>query len=316
MRVRLYLFSFLLVIFGCTVTGAGNTAGYDTVGISSGSLDEETDTGTEESTSEDSGPFLDLPDNTSFGDPLEDCEQMDFLFVIDNSGSMGDNQTNLINNFPVFMTSILNNIPSLVDYHIGVVTTDSYVGNEPGCNALGSLVTEIGSWSTPQTVCGPFVNGKRFMTQADDIVSKFQCIANVGSSGSGAEQQLAVIPTALEGWLNSPGQCNDGFFRPDVTLVIVILTDEDDWSGGGSAMEYFDHLVWLKGDVDDVVVLTLGPQEGSTCAPFYAEKLSEFTYAFQYGLMGNVCASDYSPFFATATSWVAAACAGEPIPVE
>ena len=31
------------------------------------------------------------------------CSKMDLLFVIDNSGSMGEEQTNLIANFPTFI---------------------------------------------------------------------------------------------------------------------------------------------------------------------------------------------------------------------
>ncbi len=44
---------------------------------------------------------------------------MDVLFVIDNSGSMGQEQTNLIANFPQFI-NVLDN--SGLDYRVAVTT--------------------------------------------------------------------------------------------------------------------------------------------------------------------------------------------------
>src|SRR5215211_2581959 len=62
------------------------------------------------------------------------CEKMDVLFVIDNSGSMGQEQTNLIANFPAFIT-VLNN--SGLDYRVAVTTT--------GRNYSYTMTTPIGS---------------------------------------------------------------------------------------------------------------------------------------------------------------------------
>jgi hypothetical protein len=43
---------------------------------------------------------------------------VDILFVVDNSGSMGSHQTNLIRNIDLFVNAFLNN--SILDYNIGV----------------------------------------------------------------------------------------------------------------------------------------------------------------------------------------------------
>ena len=48
------------------------------------------------------------------------CSKMDLLFVIDNSGSMQQEQTNLIANFPTFI-SVLD--ASGLDYRVAVTTT-------------------------------------------------------------------------------------------------------------------------------------------------------------------------------------------------
>ena len=75
---------------------------------------------------------LDLGDdtddpNTTFdpdGDDESGCDKVDFLFVIDNSGSMGPFQENLVSNFPGFINTIQNTLDEAQDYHIMVVDTD------------------------------------------------------------------------------------------------------------------------------------------------------------------------------------------------
>ena len=53
---------------------------------------------------------------------------VDILFVIDNSGSMGSNQTNIKNNFDAFMNAFN---AAGVSYHVALITTDSsdFVGD-------------------------------------------------------------------------------------------------------------------------------------------------------------------------------------------
>ncbi len=52
------------------------------------------------------------------------CDKVDFLFVIDNSGSMGPFQDNLVANFPGFINTIQETLDEAQDYHIMVVDTD------------------------------------------------------------------------------------------------------------------------------------------------------------------------------------------------
>jgi hypothetical protein len=55
---------------------------------------------------------------------MNGCSKVDFLFVIDNSGSMGDEQTNLVQSFPGFLSTIMANVEA-DDYHIMVVDSDA-----------------------------------------------------------------------------------------------------------------------------------------------------------------------------------------------
>src|SRR5262245_13379481 len=73
----------------------------------------------------DAAPF---PEGQDAGtQPTGACDKIDILFVIDNSGSMGDEQVNLASNFPMFgqlIDTYVNSSGKTLDYHVGVTTTD------------------------------------------------------------------------------------------------------------------------------------------------------------------------------------------------
>lgn len=76
------------------------------------------------------------------GDADVGCEKADFLFVIDNSGSMGDEQQNLVDSFPGFLTTIQNEIEA-TDYHIMVVDSDAGggSGSSSSCSTFNNVTT-------------------------------------------------------------------------------------------------------------------------------------------------------------------------------
>ena len=64
------------------------------------------------------------------------CDAVDFLFVIDNSGSMADEQQQLIDSVPGFVAAIEQRLPAGTGtYHIMVTDTDPWVygGCEDSC---------------------------------------------------------------------------------------------------------------------------------------------------------------------------------------
>lgn len=89
------------------------------------STNDDTSTGTTNASSS-SGPVLDIGTSTNTGTAEggsgEGCEKVDFLFVVDNSISMGDEQTALGLSFPQFIDTIQNEVVG--DYHVMVVDTD------------------------------------------------------------------------------------------------------------------------------------------------------------------------------------------------
>ncbi|HEY5951363.1 MAG TPA: vWA domain-containing protein [Kofleriaceae bacterium] len=151
------------------------------------------------------------------------CSKMDILFVIDNSGSMDQEQSNLIANFPHFI-SVLDE--SGLDYRVAVTTTSrNYTFNiMVGTSTIPLTTTgESGEMLKKGTMT------KRWIDKGDpDVAGKFSTLANVGISGSGTEMPLGALRDAFEDRMMDG--TNMGFRRPDALLGIVILTDEDDCS--------------------------------------------------------------------------------------
>ena len=262
-----------------------------------------------------------------------ECKNVDILFVIDDSGSMADNQDSLISSFPGFVSAIKENLAGADSYHIGVVTSDSYIYNEPGCTAIGDLVTQTGGAESSDSVCGPFGPGRRYMDETDaDLGAKFACAAKVGSSGDDDERMARALMDAIDPAKNAPGGCNAGFSRLDSLLVVVLITDEDDAAtidpscppntppiqcqllgSGGTPGEWYDQVVAAKGGIpENVVVLALiALTEDNPCEATLGKRLYVFSTLFgANGFAGDICASSYDEFFAQTLPVVDKACAG------
>ena len=178
-------------------------------------------------------------------------KKVDVLFVIDNSGSMGDEQSNLAANFNQFIqyATLWSN-----DYQIGVVTTDMKSSNDKGRLRIHGNGTRV---VTPKTT---------------DPTGTFQALAKVGTNGSADEQGLAAAKAALspphiidsgktckvdtdctdgkciagpDGVLGCGGH-NRGFMRKQAGLEIVFVSDEEDSSPSDLAY-YINFLYSLKG---------------------------------------------------------------------
>lgn len=273
----------------------------------------------------DVGAMPDVPPPEAVG-----CEKVDLLFIVDDSGSMADNQTNLVASFPGFVDSMEEKLGNVESYHVGVVTTDEYIFNAQGCAKHGALVTRTGGQDASNQVCTPFASGKRFMTNEDNLDSAFACAAKVGDSGYKAEKPMLAMQEALGDSMAGPGQCNEGFKRDDALLVIVMITDEEDDNVGpqefnkngspGDPDVWFENVVATQEGVEEnIVVLSLvTPPQPNACPDnvnnwptlFLGTRLIQFTEMFTYGFVGDVCAPDYSPFFDEAISVVEAACLG------
>ncbi|MEM6991292.1 MAG: hypothetical protein AAF721_12360 [Myxococcota bacterium] len=267
------------------------------------------------------------------------CKKVDLLFVIDNSGSMADEQANLVASFPGFIGGIQAQLADTDGYHVGVITSDLYTDfDELECLTEGLLVTQTHGEGSSNRDCAPFASGGRYMTEADDLGEAFSCAAQVGIGGEGNERPMQTMVTAISEGMTGPGGCNEGFLRDDALLVVVVITDEEDDheamgcpSGSGVNEEpasgsngepagWFNALVAAKGGSEsNVVVLSLvGPREGAGCPELakcaggvdgaeVADRIIDFTEMFTFGIVGPVC-QPYAPFFAEAIGHIKSAC--------
>jgi hypothetical protein len=264
------------------------------------------------------GPKFDLgttPDGGEGGaQESAPCVKVDLLFVVDNSGSMKEEQANLVAGFPAFVNEIQKELADAESLHIGVVSTDEYEYNDPGCaGVLGALVTQTGGANSSNGPCGPYVSGKRFMTEMDNLPQRFACAGQVGTDGDGDERPIDAALYALGPGLGGPGACNEGFVRDDALLVLVLITDEEEEASVGDPPQWFNTLVAQRGGVEtNIVVLSLIGPQNPPCqdAAEVGHRLIEFTEMFTYGSVGEICAGSYQQFFHDAISGIAEACDG------
>ena len=177
--------------------------------------------------------------------------KVDILVVVDNSGSMAEEQAMLRDAFPNLISSILDppvdpasgerKYVPVRDLHIGVISTDMGVGgydvqtcDEPvdgddgvlqhiprGVDCAGAYPTFL-SYRIDN-------NAEPDLAEAGILARDFGCIAVLGTQGCGFEQQLEAAHKAL--LVNAqPGGPNAGFLREDTILTILFVTDEEDCS--------------------------------------------------------------------------------------
>jgi hypothetical protein len=262
------------------------------------------------------------------GDGDVGCEKVDFLFVIDSSNSMETNQAALIASFPEFVDGIVGTLEDVDDFHVGVVTSDAYPFNGPGCTILGALVTQTGGKDSGMETCTPFATAARFMTEADDLPDAFACAALVGTAGANDEAMMGGALNAISPALGATDACNEGFIREDALLVMVLISDEDDpgtcVGGGfdcmgtaGDPMAWHADVLGVKEHPENVVVLSLtrgapdnmcGPAEGTELD---GVRLMEFAELWgPTGLRGDICAGSFGAFFDQAVGLIDSACSG------
>jgi len=223
---------------------------------------------TEDDSAEDTGPKLDAPGGTgvnpgcSTGD-VGCTDQIDLLFVIDNSGTMGEEQINLAVNFPLLIEQLENltdssGMPVNADVQIMVTTTDfgnplctafKPVGYDPaqgaplgsGCNSRIGEFTDFDGidYSEACTTLCPadvapsdswvHVVGAEANVPMGAVVEALQCLIPQGVVGCGFESPLENLIQALNpsaSWNQEPSP----FMRSGADLMIILLTDELDCS--------------------------------------------------------------------------------------
>lgn len=186
---------------------AGGTTAGDSPTSSSGPPDPDTTAGV--MSSSDGGLILDVA-SPDLQIPVMGCQAIDMLFAIDSSGSMAA-ERNALAAVGAF-TQVIATLEGLngggIEFRIGVTTSNDH----------GFLVPP--GWGQPD----PWFDS-HVMTELE--------IANAFNGAVGQVGTLGDPPVGCEHVLTSATNLVDGdpsgFVRPDALLVLVLLTDVDDY---------------------------------------------------------------------------------------
>ncbi|MEK2644718.1 VWA domain-containing protein [Bdellovibrio sp. BCCA] len=203
--------------------------------------------------------------------------KVDILFVIDSSGSMDSAQQNLSRNAFQFADAISK--VSLLDYHIGVLTTDM---NDCRDN------------------CGKLQGFPAFLQKSTpDFVGLLSRRMQVGTDGSASEEMFGPVVAALSSPLDTT--TNAGFYRQDAFLAVIFITDAKDQSRY-SPQELLQFLRSKKVDPNRVlaygVIRTLAEEKSCESSEDLDSKLEDFLASVANGdrtqkNILSLCAPDY-----------------------
>ncbi len=217
----------------------------------------------------------------------EPASEVDILWIVDNSPSMAEEQARLADAFGDF---VVNLEETNIDFRIGVVTTDMDLDNLD----RGAMVGETA-----------------FLTPDDDYVTEFRSRVRVGTGGSDKEKGLSAALYAItEPMMSGP---NGGFLRPDATLALNFVSDEDDCSdneaqageSGNACYDQRESLVSVKQFINSyqrlkepgirvVASAVAGMDVEEGCEESWPGKRYRTVAEKTGGVVRNICASDYS----------------------
>lgn len=203
---------------------------------------------------------------------VERIDKVDLLLVIDDSGSMEEEQSKLQSEIPRLIQVLASgeppegsgiaSFPAVEDLRVGVVSTDMGLGiaNDPngyGCSA--DPFGKDGLLLRGSVIAGGAPPYLQFDgSDPGGFATDVGALANLGIAGCGFEQQLeaalkAITPsdadiTFFNGTRGHGGASDDnrGFVRDNSLLAIIFLTDEDDCSA--SNPDVFDQRVSVVSD--------------------------------------------------------------------
>lgn len=163
-----------------------------------------------------------VPPSCQMEAPLAVAQKTDVLFVIDNSGSMAEEQEGVAQELPAFVEELKKGAGNGHDFQVGVITTAVY--QHAQVNGQISFVEYPDQAGRLRSV------GSEKILKGDDpeLVSKFAQLIKQGTSGSGQETPFEAVRRAVATDLANTH--NEGFLRDGARLLVVIVTDEEDCS--------------------------------------------------------------------------------------
>ena len=189
------------------------------------------------------------PNADGLNTEADSCTQVDLLFVVDNSPSMGKYQESLAQAFPAFVDAMYERLPPGTSLHVGLTTTPfDQTGN---CSeAVSNCVTtaseaEIRTHYTTPDLGDTGNNGDQGKLYKYQGLTWFDADTGdpdreplkrwfAGAAVEAGERGCSFeMPSAAAGWALHPANAssNTGFLRDDDTVLLVfVLSDEPDKS--------------------------------------------------------------------------------------
>ncbi|NMO16635.1 VWA domain-containing protein [Pyxidicoccus fallax] len=179
---------------------------------------------------------------------------VDFLFVVDDSGSMATSQQSLANAATAVTQKLAN---ATLDWRLGMVTTSYSITGEPNSGLLRGFtrnVNQFRAWLTQNSTCGS--NGQCSNVtiptggEPTTCTSRAQCWVNI--DGTGTERSLDSARKAIND-LAATGGTPETRIRQGAKVVVVILTDTRDQSSNPVATfaQYFLDTGTMAGSSDN-----------------------------------------------------------------
>ena len=212
--------------------------------------------------------------------------KVDILFVVDNSGSMTEEQDELKLRINGFIQEISN-----LDYQIGVTSTDSW----------GDTEDEDGNHATfSKGRLRKFGNNKYVLKSTDSLQQ--QHLGNavyMGDNGSNTERGIKVTWQFLNR-VGNPSNNEAELLRDGADFFVILISDEDEASEGSSAYESQPET--LISTAESV----LGPDrkfqyngiiwqpETECSAGEHEGNMYKRLIGMTGGIMGDICANNYT----------------------
>ena len=180
--------------------------------------------------------------------------RLDLIFVVDNSGSMNDNQQTLQSNARIILEHMDDNY---IDYQIGVITTDE-----------------------------PFLVGPIISHLDPNKISELQTQLLVGVAGSATERGMEMLYQLF--YQNNVPQ---NFIREDANLGVIFVTDEND-SSTGPIMHYYNYYSTLKTSQSALKLHAVSGVPGASSCAQDSLKLDYLT-SLSGGIFADICQLDW-----------------------
>lgn len=204
---------------------------------------------------------------------------LDILVVIDNSGSMAEEQQGLANKLGPLLSSVADS-----DWQINIITTDA---NDPVCSRALIRKSDANS------------------------AAKFAAGIQAGINGSGIERGILRAVQGIE--------CDNNWVRNDSTLAVLVVSDEDNCSDRAGIYGCQANQAELNGDLllnklSSIRVLgetariygiIFGPNDNiNECSGFNNTRGTFYSRVINAskGVAGKICAANYTPTLARISS--------------